>query len=117
MTAARTGTARTPRGGDRSIRNTRSGKPADRIFAGTRAARAAEDGRLETFAAGLTEAFLGGTIRYVNNQGLAFEDPMDLLVTHLFNHQTHHRGQAHTLLGQAGAETPDLDMIYFLREA
>ena len=61
-------------------------------FAELAAARAAEDDRLEAFARDLTSSFLAGSIRYVNNEGRALEDPTDLLVLHLFNHQTHHRG-------------------------
>lgn len=35
----------------------------------------------------------------------------------LFNHQTHHRGQIHAMLTQAGvAEPPALDVIFFIRE-
>jgi uncharacterized damage-inducible protein DinB len=39
----------------------------------------------------------------------------DRILTHLFNHQTHHRGQAHALILEAGAEPPPLDYIYYLR--
>jgi uncharacterized damage-inducible protein DinB len=34
----------------------------------------------------------------------------------LFNHQTHHRGQVHTLLTQQGIIPPPLDIIYFLED-
>jgi hypothetical protein len=37
--------------------------------------------------------------------------PKRLLVTHFFNHQTHHRGQAHALLTAAGQETGDTDLF------
>jgi uncharacterized damage-inducible protein DinB len=38
----------------------------------------------------------------------------DLL--HVFNHQTHHRGQAHTGLSiLTGEEPPSLDMIQYAR--
>jgi uncharacterized damage-inducible protein DinB len=33
------------------------------------------------------------------------------LVTHLFNHQTHHRGQVHAMLTQAGGRPHDTDMF------
>jgi uncharacterized damage-inducible protein DinB len=36
-------------------------------------------------------------------------------LAHLFNHQTHHRGQAHTILTVLGKEAPTLDLIYFQR--
>jgi uncharacterized damage-inducible protein DinB len=37
--------------------------------------------------------------------------PVSLLVTHFFNHQTHHRGQAHALITQAGEKTGDTDLF------
>lgn len=36
------------------------------------------------------------------------------VLTNLFNHQTHHRGQVHTLLTQFGASAPPLDYGYFV---
>ncbi len=36
--------------------------------------------------------------------------PRWLLVTHMFNHQTHHRGQATTLLSQAGLDVGVTDL-------
>ena len=43
--------------------------------------------------------------------------PLGMMAVHVFNHQTHHRGQAHTLLTQSYVEAPDLDLICFVREA
>jgi uncharacterized damage-inducible protein DinB len=37
--------------------------------------------------------------------------PKRLLVTHFFNHQTHHRGQAHALITAAGEKTDDTDLF------
>jgi len=37
--------------------------------------------------------------------------PLRLLVTHFFNHQTHHRGQVHAMLTAAGQETGDTDLF------
>jgi uncharacterized damage-inducible protein DinB len=37
--------------------------------------------------------------------------PAWLLVTHLFNHQTHHRGQVTTLLSQRGIDPGDTDLM------
>ena len=33
------------------------------------------------------------------------------LVVHFFNHQTHHRGQAHALLTACGQDTGDTDLF------
>ena len=38
--------------------------------------------------------------------------PRWLIVTHLFNHQTHHRGQVHCLLTQLGARPGDTDLPF-----
>lgn len=37
--------------------------------------------------------------------------PKALLVTHFFNHQTHHRGQIHAMLTAAGAKPGDTDLF------
>lgn len=36
-------------------------------------------------------------------------------LAHFFNHQTHHRGQAHTILTVLGKPSLQLDLIYFQR--
>ena len=65
-------------------------------FASLRAARRAEDKRISTYIAELREDDLGKTIRY-----RTFVKPQDIeqvlapALAHFFNHQTHHRGQAH----------------------
>lgn len=62
-----------------------------------RRARAETDAALETWTETLTSEQLVATLRYGKN-----ERPLWWTVTHLFNHQTHHRGQITTLLTQAG---------------
>jgi uncharacterized damage-inducible protein DinB len=88
-----------------------------RDFAELRAAREAEDRRISVFAAGLTEAALEGSITYrmmTRPDTVTSKLWPDLL--HVFNHQTHHRGQAHTGLSLlTGAEPPSLDMILYAR--
>jgi uncharacterized damage-inducible protein DinB len=37
--------------------------------------------------------------------------PRGFLVTHFFNHQTHHRGQAHAMITAAGEQTGDTDLF------
>jgi uncharacterized damage-inducible protein DinB len=38
--------------------------------------------------------------------------PKWVLVTHFFNHQTHHRGQVHAMLTAAGAKPGDTDLCF-----
>jgi uncharacterized damage-inducible protein DinB len=40
-----------------------------------------------------------------------------LLVTHFFNHQTHHRGQVHAMLTAAGAKPDDTDLPFMTEAA
>jgi uncharacterized damage-inducible protein DinB len=78
-------------------------------------ARQALDRRIEAFFAALTAPGLKATIAYVNNEGRHFTDPLSLLLPHFFNHQTHHRGQVHALLSQAGVDAPVLDLHRVLK--
>jgi len=38
--------------------------------------------------------------------------PLGPVLTHLFHHQTHHRGQITTLISQLGYDFGETDMIY-----
>ena len=58
-------------------------------------------------------AWLSGDIGwYSGAMGRQMSKPAWLLVTHMFNHQTHHRGQVHAMLTAAGAKPDDTDMIF-----
>jgi uncharacterized damage-inducible protein DinB len=88
-------------------------------FAALRAARIAEDARISRYIAGLSEADLAGSIRYRTFVRPAeIEQPLAPALDHFFNHQTHHRGQAHALLSAViGNEaTPSFDLIIYQRE-
>ena len=84
-------------------------------FGELREAREEEDSRIQSFIAGIDERFLRGKIRYVNNEGRTLEDPVELLVAHFFNHQTHHRGQVHDMLTQTNVPPPVLDLHRIIR--
>ena len=87
-------------------------------FGALRAAREAEDERILGYAENLGEGDLDGFLEYTNTRGQSFRDPLWQILPHLFNHQTHHRGQAHTGLSLlTGAEPPSLDLIWMMREA
>ena len=79
-------------------------------FDALRAARIAEDVRIEAYTDRLDEVSLAGAIAYVNNEGREFKDPVAVLLPHFFNHQTHHRGQVTAMLNQAEGPYPVLDM-------
>ena len=49
---------------------------------------------------------------YSGAAGRDISKPRWLCIVHLFNHQTHHRGQIHAMLGAAGAEPPVTDLPF-----
>jgi uncharacterized damage-inducible protein DinB len=86
-------------------------------LAGLRVAREAEDAKIVNFVDGVDLPTLNSTLRYKNMSGADQATPVRFVLGHLFNHQTHHRGQVHGLLSQTAVAPPPLDLIYFLREA
>ena len=87
-------------------------------FAGLRAAREAEDARIMAYVASLGRSDLDGTIRYRTISNPAdIEQELKLALLHVFNHQTHHRGQVHCLLTRITGAAPSLDLILYQREA
>ena len=69
------------------------------------------DGAIEALVAGLGEADLDLPLAYRNSKGAASTRHFGLLLTHFFNHQTHHRGQATTLFSQAGVDVGVTDLL------
>lgn len=57
------------------------------------------------------EADLDHRLQYHNMRGVAADKNFYSLLVHFFNHQTHHRGQATTLLTQAGVDVGDTDLL------
>lgn len=83
-----------------------------------RAARDVEDANLVAYVAGLTDEACAEEFRWVRKaDGVEVVGPLWKTLAHLFNHQTHHRGQAHDLIGQAGIAPPSLDLPVYQREA
>lgn len=81
-----------------------------------RIARKAEDDRILAFVEGLSEAGVAGRFTYMTVTDMrTVSQRLGPALAHFFNHQTHHRGQAHTILSLLGREPPPLDLIYFQR--
>jgi len=78
----------------------------DEIHAGfeeLRAARRDMDERISTWADALTDEWLNEHLEWTSgSDGKMRRMPRWILVTHMFNHQTHHRGQLTTLIKQLG---------------
>ena len=85
-------------------------------FTKLRVARVAEDRRLIGWIDSLGEKAFAGRFTYMTVTDMrTVSQRLAPALAHLFNHQTHHRGQAHTLLTVLGKEAPSLDLIYFQR--
>ena len=82
-------------------------------------ARRNEDERIIFYVDTLSEQEIDGTFTYSPMTMLGeVTQPLGPALAHFFNHQTHHRGQAHCLLSEIGGRdfAPPLDLIYFQRE-
>lgn len=76
-------------------------------------ARKTCDKRIRHWADRLTDADLSGDLTWFSGSvQREISHPLGGLVVHFFNHQTHHRGQVHCMLTQAGVTAPVTD--YFL---
>jgi len=82
-------------------------------FANLRLEREAIDARLLTWAAALTPQWLTESLTYTSKiDGKLRTVPKWTLVAHMFNHQTHHRGQVTTLLSQLGLDIGTTDIPF-----
>jgi uncharacterized damage-inducible protein DinB len=86
-------------------------------FSSLRVAREAEDQRIVGFVEALSDADMEKVWDYRTLNGTPFGQSLRDILAHVFNHQTHHRGQAHTILTVLGVAEPDpLDLLIMQRE-
>ncbi|MBG1231126.1 DinB family protein [Aestuariivirga litoralis] len=86
-------------------------------FAELQADRFKHDAFISNWAAHLTPADLEGDLVWTSRIAKGeFKRPRWVAITHIFNHQTHHRGQVHALLTSFGAK-PDATDIAFMPDA
>lgn len=86
-------------------------------LAALRQRRSLLDEAISAWAAALTADDLARPLHYTNMAGVAQSKPLDSLLLHFFNHQTHHRGQATTLLAQAGVDVGVTDLVALIPNA
>lgn len=85
-------------------------------FASLRAARQAEDRRIVEWVGSLSDKALSGRFSYMTVTDMrTISQRLAPALDHFFNHQTHHRGQAHAVLTIIGQHSTLLDLIYFQR--
>jgi uncharacterized damage-inducible protein DinB len=81
-----------------------------------RVGREAEDRRIIEWVGALGEKALSGRFTYMTMTDMrTISQRLAPALAHFFNHQTHHRGQAHTILTVLGKSSVTLDLSYFQR--
>lgn len=86
-------------------------------FDALRGARRTEDDRLIAMVGEWDGSALQAPIRFKRILGGGtHEMRRDHMLLTLFNHQTHHRGQVHCMLTQAGIDPPPIDVIEYFAE-
>lgn len=87
-------------------------------FATLSAERAVTDQVLLDYVRSLDELSLSGTLSYTSaSSGQRRHYPLRLCVTHLFNHQTHHRGQLTSVYSQMSLDVGTTDLIFLPDDA
>lgn len=82
-------------------------------FTELQAARIAMDAEISEWTTALTEDWLAEPLEWTSGlDGKTRKQPRWRLVSHMFNHQTHHRGQATTLLSQRGIDIGSTDLPF-----
>ncbi|WP_033070495.1 DinB family protein [Thalassospira australica] len=81
-----------------------------------RTARHEQDQVILEFTRGLTDSDVTSDLTYQSVSAGAYTMPRDLILAHMFNHQTHHRGQLSNMLLEAGSGPLEIDLIYYGRE-
>ena len=75
-------------------------------------ARVDADARITDWSVRIDDAWLAqDQVWFSGSAGREMKMPRGLLVTHFFNHQTHHRGQAHGMITACGEQTGDTDLF------
>lgn len=81
-----------------------------------RALRETEDRRIIDWIGGLSPEAIAGRFTYMTVTDMrTVSQRLSPALDHFFNHQTHHRGQAHMILTVLGKPSVPLDLVYFQR--
>ena len=76
------------------------------------AERPKADAAIEAWATRLTPEWLADDLVWFSGaSGRERRESRGFLVIHFFNHQTHHRGQAHAMITACGEKTGDTDLM------
>ncbi|WP_426700971.1 DinB family protein [Rhodanobacter sp. Col0626] len=85
-------------------------------FAKLRNDRMAMDAAIIAFTDEATDTIYARPLHYVNSAGASYTKSGALVLRHVFNHQTHHRGQVTTLFSQLGIDVGATDLSDLIPE-
>lgn len=85
-------------------------------FTKLRTDREAMDTAITAFTNEATDELYAKPLRYTNSAGESHTKPTGLVLRHVFNHQTHHRGQVTTLFSQLGIDVGVTDLSALIPE-
>ena len=71
---------------------------------------------IEAWVRDLNANDLYSDVTYRNSKGREFRQPLWHILLHMFNHQTHHRGQVAQVLDEHGVENDVSNLIWYFRE-
>ena len=76
------------------------------------------DGQITGWAEELSAIRLAGRLRWYSGvAGRMVTRPLAACVVHMFNHQTHHRGQVHAMITPTGRDAPVSDLFLMPEDA
>ena len=74
------------------------------------------DAFIEKYTMSLTREDAKQEVVYISSSNRQYRQPMWQLLLHMFNHQTHHRGQIAQVLDHFGVENDFTNLILYLRD-
>ena len=90
--------------------------PFDRLDA-LSAAQAEADRRLTAYCDALGDDVLPSTVVLERPDGKRYREAVHAVLSHLFVHQIHHRGQVHAMLAGTAVRPPQLDEFFLAQDA
>ena len=75
------------------------------------------DRRLIAFCDGLDAPDLARVVTIDRGDGIDYRETVSAILSHLFVHQIHHRGQAHAMLAGTSVPPPQLDEFFLAQDA
>ena len=86
-------------------------------FPALKAAREPEDEEIARYVLALPESAMDTVISYRRTSTPEqLRQHVGSALAHWFNHQTHHRGQAHAMLTRVSGQAPELDLLFYQRQ-